>query len=301
MGRKHYIHVPPAGPKGGSFWEMLWHALTHPAGRRQGAGFWSACEHRYSRDQVEAAKAATKVAMVFALIPFFWALWDQNSTTWVLQGDKMTPYIFSEGILNFPIVGPVLRFIIGDRIGAEQMQSMNALLVMLMVPIFTYVLFPVTEKSGLRVTTLRRMGAGLFLTAISFLMVSVIDQRVAGGEKLSVLWQTAPYIVLTAGEVLVSNTGLEFAFREAPATMRSTMMSFWLLTTALGNLAIAKVFGLNVKERLADGTEVLHVSGPAFFNVCAAMLFVVAIGFVFVALRYQYRDSSKPTSRSATH
>jgi hypothetical protein len=56
-----------------------------------------------------------------------------------------------------------------------------------------------------------------------------------------------------------------------------------------------------VKERLADGTEVLHVSGPAFFNVCAAMLFVVAIGFVFVALRYQYRDSSKPTSRSATH
>jgi POT family proton-dependent oligopeptide transporter len=110
-----------------------------------------------------------------------------------------------------------------------------------------------------------------------------------------------PYIVLTAGEVLVSNTGLEFAFREAPASMRSTMMSFWLLTTALGNLAIAKVFGLNVKERLADGTEVLQVSGPAFFNLCAAMLFVVAIGFVFVALRYQYRDSSKPTSRPSTH
>jgi POT family proton-dependent oligopeptide transporter len=132
-------------------------------------------------------------------------------------------------------------------------------------------------------------------------MVSVIDQRVAGGEKLSVLWQTVPYIVLTAGEVLVSNTGLEFAFREAPATMRSTMMSFWLLTTALGNLAIAKVFGLNVKERLADGTEVLHVSGPAFFNLCAAMLCVVAIGFVFVALRYQYRDASKNASGSPAH
>ena len=85
----------------------------------------------------------------------------------------MTPYIFSEGTLGLPIVGPVLRFIIGDRIGAEQMQSMNALLVMLMVPIFTYVLFPVTEKSGLRVTTLRRMGAGLFLTAISFVMVAI--------------------------------------------------------------------------------------------------------------------------------
>jgi POT family proton-dependent oligopeptide transporter len=301
MGRKHYIHVPPAGPKGGSFWEMLWHALTHPAGRRQGAGFWSACESRYSFEQVRAAKAATKVAMVFALIPFFWALWDQNSTTWVLQGDKMTPYIFSEATLGLPILGPILGFIIGDRIGAEQMQSMNALLVMLMVPIFTYLLFPVTEKSGLRVTTLRRMGAGLFLTAISFVMVALIEQRVSGGEKLSVLWQTLPYIVLTAGEVLVSNTGLEFAFREAPASMRSTMMSFWLLTTALGNLAIAKVFGLNVKERLADGTEVLHVSGVGFFNLCAAMLAVVAVGFVFVALRYQYRDSSQSASDSPAH
>ena len=250
---------------------------------------------------MEAAKAATKVAGVFALIPLFWALYDQNSSTWVLRGAKMTPYLFSEGTLNLPILGPVLRFIIGDRIGAEQMQSMNALLVMLMVPVFSYVLFPVTEKSGLRVTTLRRMGFGLFLTAISFVMVAFIEQRVAGGEKLSVLWQTLPYVVLTAGEVLVSNTGLEFAFREAPASMRSTMMSFWLLTTALGNLAIAKVFGLNVKERLADGTEVLHVSGVAFFNLCAAMLAVVAIGFVFVALRYRYRDTSEAERGGAAH
>jgi hypothetical protein len=46
---------------------------------------------------------------------------------------------------------------------------------------------------------------------------------------------------------------------------------------------------------------VLHVSGPAFFNLCAAMLCVVAIGFVFVALRYQYRDASKNASGSPAH
>lgn len=296
LGRKHYRQVPPAGPQGASFWEMLWHALTHPASRRPGSGFWGACEHRYSREQVAAAKAATRVAGVFALIPFFWALYDQNSTTWVLQGERMTPYVFSQGVLDLPVLGAVVRFIIGKEIGGEQMQSMNALLVMILVPIFTYLLFPVSERRGLQVTTLRRMGTGLFLTAASFAMVAVIEQRVAGGEKLSVLWQTLPYIVLTSGEVLVSNTGLEFAFREAPASMRSTMMSFWLLTVAVGNLAIARVFGLNVKERLADGTEVLHVSGVAFFNLCAAMLAVVAVGFVFVARRYRYREEEGPVS-----
>jgi POT family proton-dependent oligopeptide transporter len=241
------------------------------------------------------------VAGVFALIPFFWALYDQNSTTWVLQGERMTPYVFSQGVLDLPVLGAVVRFIIGKEIGGEQMQSMNALLVMILVPIFTYLLFPVSERRGLQVTTLRRMGTGLFLTAASFAMVAVIEQRVAGGEKLSVLWQTLPYIVLTSGEVLVSNTGLEFAFREAPASMRSTMMSFWLLTVAVGNLAIAKVFGLNVKERLADGTEVLHVSGVAFFNLCAAMLAVVAVGFVFIARRYRYHEESKAPSGSPGH
>jgi POT family proton-dependent oligopeptide transporter len=193
-------------------------------------------------------------------------------------------------------LGGVIRFMIGDRIAAEQMQSMNALLVMLMVPLFTFVIYPLLEKFGTAVTTLRRISTGMFLAAASFVMIAFIEQKVAGGEKLSVLWQTLPYVVLTAGEVLVSNTGLEFAFREAPQAMRSTMMSFFLLTTAVGNLAISKVFALNVKERLPGGGEVLYLSGTSFFNLCAAMLFVVGIAFVFIALRYTYRGDHTPKS-----
>jgi POT family proton-dependent oligopeptide transporter len=296
MGRGHYRHVPPDPESRGGFWEMLWHALTHLGDRKPGRGFWSSCEGRFTDEEVDGARAATRVAGVFALIPFFWALWDQNSTSWVIQGDKMTPYIFSEGVLNMPIVGGVIRFIIGDRIAAEQMQSMNALLVMLMVPLFTLLVFPLFEKIGTRVTTLRRISTGLFMAGASFGLIALIEQKVAAGEKLSVLWQTIPYIVLTAGEVLVSNTGLEFAFREAPQSMRSTMMSFFLLTTAVGNLAISKVFALNVKERLPDGREILHVDGTAFFNLCGGMLFLVGIAFVFVALRYTYRGDQSPKS-----
>jgi hypothetical protein len=74
------------------------------------------------------------------------------------------------------------------------------------------------------------------------------------------------------------------------------MMSFFLLTTAVGNLAISKVFALNVKERLPDGREILHVDGTAFFNLCGGMLFLVGIAFVFVALRYTYRGDQSPKS-----
>jgi dipeptide/tripeptide permease len=41
---------------------------------------------------------------------------------------------------------------------------------------------------------------------------------------------------MTAGEILFSVTGLEFAFREAPDSMKSVVTSCWLLTTAVGNL-----------------------------------------------------------------
>lgn len=285
-GSRHYVHMPPTGPGGESFWGMVFRAIP-------GSGFWERCRRLYSPEAIEGAQAAVRVAWVFALIPFFWALWDQNSTTWVIQGERMIPYAFSPEVMGNPVLGPILRFLVGDRIGAEQMQSLNALVVMVLIPLFTYVLFPLTERLGARVTTLRRIGCGLFITALSFVMIGWLEQRLNAGEKLSILTQTWAYTVLTAGEVLVSTTGLEFAFREAPARMRSTLMSFWLLTTALGNLVVARLIKFNVKGHAADGTELLHYSGSEQFFMFAALLAIVGMVFVFVAMAYRYRDTTQ--------
>ena len=293
LGTRHYIHVPPAkGKEGGAFWDMFGFALRHVTERKPGQGFWDVCGARYTPEQIEAAKSASRVAGVFALIPFFWALWDQNSTSWVIQGEKMAPYVFPES-LRATFVWPVIDFIVGPKIGSEQMQSMNALFVMLTIPAVTLGLLPFLRWAGIRPTTLRRMGAGMFFCAFSFLLVAWIENELVNGAKLNVLWQSWPYLVLTIGEVLVSNTALEFAFREAPVSMRSTLMSFWLLTVAIGNLAVSKFFRLNVKSVLPDGTEQLYISGTSQFLLFAILLGVVSIGFVWIASRYQYRDPSQ--------
>ena len=52
--------------------------------------------------------------------------------------------------------------------------------------------------------------------------------------------------------MLFSTTGLEFAFTQAPKTMKSTLMSFWLLTTAVGNFIVALIAGMS--RRLFDGS-----------------------------------------------
>ena len=96
---------------------------------------------------------------------------------------------------------------------------------------------------------------------------------------MSVLWQVAPYAVLTLAEVLVSATGLEFAYSQAPREMKGTIMSFWNLTVTIGNLLVAGVAAINVFESTA---------GSLFFY--AGLIFLAAMFFAFMASRYKVRD-----------
>ena len=172
---------------------------------------------------------------------------------------------------------------LGFSVGAEEMQSANPLLVMILVPLLTLGLYP---RLGKLATPLKRMSFGLFLTAASYVIVALLQKQIEAGIHLSVAWQTAPYIVLTTAEVLVSTTGLEFAFTQAAPEMKSTIMSFWLLTVSFGDLlvaAITKVF--------SSGGPGAHASVSASrFMLYAALTFGVAILFSLVAAGYRSRE-----------
>jgi POT family proton-dependent oligopeptide transporter len=139
---------------------------------------------------------------------------------------------------------------------------------------------------------LKRISYGLFLAAVSFVIVAWLQKRIEAGEHLSVLWQTWPYVVVTAAEVLVSTTGLEFAFREAAPEMKSMIMSFWLLTVAAGNL-----FTYALTKALAASAPTVAGAGSASvssgrFMLFAWLMFGVAILFSLIASTYHYRDKA---------
>jgi POT family proton-dependent oligopeptide transporter len=134
------------------------------------------------------------------------------------------------------------------------------------------------------------MGAGMMLASLSYVVVAMIQTRVDAGMQLSVLWQTLPYFILTTAEVLISTTGLEFAFTQASAEMKSTIMSFWLLTVAVGNLfvpLITKLKSAVIKTAVAEGGSVA-VNASTFY-LYAGLTFVVTILFVVVAMQYKER------------
>jgi POT family proton-dependent oligopeptide transporter len=266
LGTKQYVRVPPSREtKSAGFFKVFWHALS---GKRAPAqSFWDAARDRFSEKEIDAAKSVLPIVLVFVLITPFWSLFDQSNSTWVLQGEKMVP-----------------TKILSLDIGAEQMQSMNALIVMILVPLFTLGIYPHIGKYA---SPLRRMSCGMFLAAASYLVVAALQKQIEAGAQLSVLWQTVPYVILTAAEVLVSTTGLEFAFREAAPEMKSIIMSFFFLTIAFGDLlvvAITKLFSDTQNHAASVSTN--------RFLLYAGMTFVVAILFSLVAGFYRYRDAA---------
>jgi POT family proton-dependent oligopeptide transporter len=239
LGRKNYVRQPPQR-------------------ETKQAGIFSIVFSPKTDEDRRSARAVGRIFLVFLTVPVFFALYNQVNTTWVLQGEKMTPF-----------------HVAGFKVDGERMQAVGSILVMIWVPILTYVLYPLCEKLGLRPTALRRMGFGMVLGGLTYVISGWMQARIDGGETLSLAWQLIPYIVLVAGEVLVSATGLEYAFEEAPKTMRSMMMSLWLLTIAGGHFLIALFTNLNANYVKASGAKELY-----FY---AGLMFVVSLIFMGIA------------------
>jgi POT family proton-dependent oligopeptide transporter len=255
-GRRHYVMTPPSGPNPHSFSRVVLHALRRLGTGRSGQHWIDLARDAHPPEAVEGAKAVFRIVGVFAAVMVFWALFDQKSSTWVLQAKAMDL--------------EVGRF----RLAPSQLQALNPFLVMMLIPLFTWVVFPFLERRGVALHPLRKMSAGMFIAVFSFVAAAVVQSAIEAGAAPSALWQLPQYVLLTAGEVLVSVTGLEFSYTQAPRSMRSTIMSIWFLAIALGNLLTAGVASL------------VPFRGAAYFWFFAGLMLLAAVGFALVARRY---------------
>ena len=124
----------------------------------------------------------------------------------------------------------------------------------MMVPIFTYVIYPLVGRL-VEVTPLRKIATGLFVCAGSFVVIAWIEGQIQAGQTVSIWWQILAYAVLTASEVMVSITALEFSYKQAPLKMKSFIMALFLLSTSLGNLFTAGVNSFMVRDLEATSIE----------------------------------------------
>lgn len=260
-----------------------------------GIGVWLQLERargQHPDEAVEGVRGVLRVLVLFALVTPFWSLFDQKASTWVLQGNAMQPlHLFNVDALRES--SPLLATVFGGfaTILPSQMQALNPLLVMLLIPFNNLVLYPSLRKMGIEVTALRRMGAGIAFSGLSWIVVGWLQLVIDGGSAVTIAWQVLPYALLTLGEVLVSATGLEFAYSQAPQSMKGALMSFWLLSVTVGNLWVL-VVNASVKNEAVTNMIASTGFGVTAFQMFffAAFAFVAAAIFGVVARSYPVKD-----------
>ncbi len=163
------------------------------------------------------------------------------------------------------------------ELAAAQISALNPLMVMLIIPGLNVLVYRPLERSGRTVKPLHKMTLGMFLSAAAFAAAALLQQRLeAGGEPVHVLWQVVQYLLMTTAEVLVSVTGLEFAYTQAPRSMKSTIMGFWLLCVTFGNVLVAF---------LAPMQTILTLS--QFFWAFTGLMTLAAVVFAIMASFYK--------------
>ncbi|CAD5227431.1 unnamed protein product [Bursaphelenchus xylophilus] len=105
-------------------------------------------------------KTLFNVSVMFLPLIVFWTLYDQQGSVWMIQSLQMDCRIFW-GIFLLP----------------DQMQTLNAVLILVMIPLFTAIIYPLTEKL-VKLTPLRKMGAGGMLAAVSFVISGFVQLEV---------------------------------------------------------------------------------------------------------------------------
>lgn len=166
--------------------------------------------------------AILKLGIIYIFVAVFWALFDQTGSSWVLQAEDLD------------------RHWLGITWLSSQIQAVNPIMILIYIPLFTFFLYPAMNKVY-TLTPIRKIAIGLFVMVIGFGMVSMLQGWIDAGEQPSIGWQIAAYAILTASEVMVSITCLEFSYTQAPRTMKSVIMALFLMSVSLGNIFTAGV------------------------------------------------------------
>lgn len=201
----------------------------------------------------EGLRIVGKLAVLYLFVAFFWSLWEQsNGNSWTIQAQSA---LMDKHLFGFLAGVPGFESLATYEMLPAQVQVVNGIFILILVPIFTFGIYPLMGRF-FTVTPLRKIGMGMFVTASSFLLVAYVEQVIQDGQRISMWWQISAYAVLTASEVLVSITALEYSYKQAPLYMKSFIMSLFLLSTSVGNAFTAAVNTLMVKPLTVASVEV---------------------------------------------
>lgn len=161
-----------------------------------------------------------RIIVVFILaffVIFFWGAFEQAGASLTLFADRQTD-----------------RHIFGTEMPASYFQSVNPLAVIALAPIFT-IIWGVLYKQRMEPSSSKKMALGLALVALGYVIIAIAVKGLGLGEKVSMWWLIALYLIHTMGELCLSPIGLSMVSKLSPLRLSSLMMGTWFLANAAAN------------------------------------------------------------------
>jgi len=155
------------------------------------------------------------IAILSLFVIFFWVGFEQ-------AGGSLTLFAHEK----------IDRQIMSFVIPASFFQSVNPLIIIFLGPLMANIWLRL-DRSKLRMSTPQKMGSGIMLLGLGFLLLSVVSQN--QDSKISLWWLVMVYFCHTLGELCLSPIGLSMVSKVSPKKLVSIMMGFWFLSSAIAN------------------------------------------------------------------
>ena len=165
------------------------------------------------RDRIFAA-----MYLIFGSI-LFWALFEQAGSSLNLFTDRS-----------------VDRNMFGIEVPAAVFQSINAIYIILLAPVFA-MLWTLLGRRGLEPSAPAKFGLGVIQLGAGFLVLVAGATAAGPGGLTPVLFIFLIYLLHTTGELCLSPVGLSAMNRLAPAHLAGLIMGTWFFASATGNFA----------------------------------------------------------------
>lgn len=266
-GRNTYIHHPPTGSMITKSFTIIRQGIQRrkivKSKQKDGdttVSFFDGAKKQYGgsfdTELVDGITSSLKVLPIFFTIIFYWAIYSQMTSTFFLQGELMNA---SLGKTTMPIAA---------------LNIFNVVIILVLIPIMDRI-YNLLEEKNYRLTALQRIGIGLVLAAGSVIVAGIVEiyrkkelhesggmVQILASEKfnashISIFFQIPQFALVGSSEVFTSITGLEFAYSQAPETLKGLLMGIFLLTSGLGNYVSTAVVAI---------VKVITAKDPWFTN-----------------------------------
>lgn len=224
-------------------------------------------------DEVARAIDGCKILLFF---PIFWVAYDQGTSNLISQAGQMETHAIPNDI----------------------MQNIEPIAVIILIPLMNQFGFPLLRKLGFPMLPITRVSIGFFFCSLTMVYSAIIqkiiysrgpcykfpsDSRCSLGpavpNHIHVAIQTPGYLLLAFADLMGALGGYIITFDHSPASMKSIVMSLFLLTNAGG-----AIIGIALST-VSKNPDILWL-----YAGLGVSIFIVAILFWMIFKGYDKRE-----------